>query len=357
MENNRKTSPEIKCGDLILKLDLGKPSETAQKKALKELRETSENIQKGIYELKRLLQAETDLIIPQDNEEWLIKYLRPCKFYPESARDLVRRHYNLRHKYKEITNVLKPFKLKQVFDANMVTILPQRDQHGRRIIMSLMGKQCDYNILPYDIMYAAGTLCTDLLQLEPETQINGVVYIVDLQGLSFSQALQHTPYRNKRVLDYIQNNIPLRVKGFHVVNQPKIFEPIFAAIKLFFNSKYAERIQLHGSNYKSLHRYVSAECLPQCYGGTMKTELMYGRETYQLLSHFEEYFEDIKHWSNGSFKYQIKTTTPSSQNVFKKMSEMETEIDTTENQIPADTDGFPEHATKYISTTKNVLRM
>ncbi|XP_065356437.1 alpha-tocopherol transfer protein-like [Calliphora vicina] len=296
MEDIRKTSPEIKCGDLILKLDLGKPSETAQKKALKELRETPENIQKGLIELKRLLQAETDLNIPQDNEEWLIKYLRPCKFYPESARDLVRRHYNLRQKYNEITQLLKPLNLKKPFDANVVTILPQRDQNGCRIIMSLMGKQCDYNALPYDIMYAAGTLCTDLLQLEPETQIHGVVYIVDLQGLSFSQALQHTPYRNKRALDYVQNNIPLRIKGFHVVNQPKFFEPIFSAIKLFFNSKFAERILLHGSNYKSLQRYISPECLPQCYGGTMNSELMYGRETYQLLSHFEDYFEDIKQY-------------------------------------------------------------
>ncbi|XP_065358493.1 alpha-tocopherol transfer protein-like [Calliphora vicina] len=289
-------SPEIKCGDLILKLDLGKPSETAQNKALRELRETPDNIQNGLIELKRLLQDEIDIKTPQNNEEWLMKFLRACKFYPESARDLIRRYYTIRRKYKEITNVLTPLKLKSVFEANLVSILPQRDQHGRRIIVTLMGKQWLHKIISYDSVYAATTLCSDLVQLEQETQINGVVYLVDLQALSFAQALQHTPYRTKRILDYIQNNIPLRVKGFHIVNQPKIFEPIFSAIKLFFNSKFADRILLHGSNYESLHRYVSPECLPQCYGGTLKSELTYGRETYQLLSHHQNYFEGLQQY-------------------------------------------------------------
>lgn len=34
--------------------------------------------------------ADTDLIVPKDNDEWLIKYLRRCKFYADSARKLVR---------------------------------------------------------------------------------------------------------------------------------------------------------------------------------------------------------------------------------------------------------------------------
>lgn len=32
---------------------------------------------------------EKDLHIPIDNDDWIVRFLRPCKFYPESARDLV----------------------------------------------------------------------------------------------------------------------------------------------------------------------------------------------------------------------------------------------------------------------------
>lgn len=50
-------SPEIKCGDCILKLELDEPKGSLQQKALQELRETPENIQKGLKELKKLLEG------------------------------------------------------------------------------------------------------------------------------------------------------------------------------------------------------------------------------------------------------------------------------------------------------------
>lgn len=51
-------SPEIKCGDFILKLELEMPDDDSLKlKALQELRETPENIEKGLKELKILLQG------------------------------------------------------------------------------------------------------------------------------------------------------------------------------------------------------------------------------------------------------------------------------------------------------------
>lgn len=114
-----------------------------------------------------------------------------------------------------------------------------------------------------------------------------------MTGLSFGQALKMTPYRSKRVLDYVQGSLPHRVKAFHIVNQPKIFEPIFAAIKPFFNEKFQSRIIMHGNNYESLHKYISPECLPERYGGTIKTDLLYGPETYALLSHYEEHYKSL----------------------------------------------------------------
>ncbi|KAI8121598.1 hypothetical protein FF38_04065 [Lucilia cuprina] len=280
--------------ELILKLDLGEPSLKAQQKALEELRETPENIRKGLKEFKELLEDLTDLNIPMTDEKWLLKFLRACKFYPESARDLVKRYYNIRKKYSEITNLLTPLKLKPVFEANIVSILPQRDQEGRRIVLSQSaGEHWNHKLIPLDLVYAASTLCTDLIQLEPETQINGVVYIADMKGLGISQALQYTPNRALRTLNYIQNNIPLRVKALHFINAPKIFESIFAGVKIFFNEKFAKRILIHGKNLETLHRYISPECLPECYGGTLKQELIYGPATYELLSPYQEYFENV----------------------------------------------------------------
>lgn len=123
---------------------------------------------------------------------------------------------------------------------------------------------------------------------------------MDLEDFSFGHALEYTPYVVKRFLDFTQNNGPLRFKGLHIINQPRIFQPILGAIKPFFSPKLAERIIAHGTNYESLHRHIAPECLPKCYGGTLDSKLMYGRETYELLAKHEKFFEDLQ-------KYGLKT--------------------------------------------------
>lgn len=57
-------------------------------KARKELRETPEVKQKALEELRALLKNEKNLYFA-DRDEILVRYLRPVKFYPESALALV----------------------------------------------------------------------------------------------------------------------------------------------------------------------------------------------------------------------------------------------------------------------------
>lgn len=40
------------------------------------------------YSLLRLF-SESDLVVPIDNDDWLVRFLRPCKYYPDSAFELV----------------------------------------------------------------------------------------------------------------------------------------------------------------------------------------------------------------------------------------------------------------------------
>jgi retinaldehyde-binding protein 1 len=56
--------------------------------ARRELRETPEVREKSILELRTLLHNATDLHY-RDDDEFLLIFLRPCHFYPESALNLV----------------------------------------------------------------------------------------------------------------------------------------------------------------------------------------------------------------------------------------------------------------------------
>lgn len=118
-------------------------------------------------------------------------------------------------------------------------------------------------------MIRAFDVLVDIFRLEPETQIHGAVYILDLKGLTMSQTLQFTPYFVKVLLEVLQRMVPLRLKGYHIINNPGIFLPIFKLVKKFLNEKYSQRTHMHGFNLESLHRFIEPSCLPESYGGTL----------------------------------------------------------------------------------------
>lgn len=76
-------------------------TETVQKIAEKEIRETPQIKEEAILKLRELLHNATDLYF-RDDDDFLITFLRPCHFYPESALRMV--IYNFYYKY--ICNIL-----------------------------------------------------------------------------------------------------------------------------------------------------------------------------------------------------------------------------------------------------------
>lgn len=74
------------------KFDIDRSPETPELLAIaeKDLRETPENIKKGLEELRKLLKENTDLVF-SDDDEFLTIVLRTCHWYPEGAIKLVKK--------------------------------------------------------------------------------------------------------------------------------------------------------------------------------------------------------------------------------------------------------------------------
>lgn len=126
--------------------------------------------------------------------------------------------------------------------------------------------------------------------MEPNSQINGIVAITDMEGLTVEQAMQFTPSYSKRNVESYHDGNSFRAKDLHFVNEPAIFHKIFNLARPFMSKKYGKRTHFHGSDMKSLHTFISPDCLPECYGGTLKLDLNYGPQLYELMAEFEEDF-------------------------------------------------------------------
>lgn len=174
----------------------------------------------------------------------MIRFLRPCKYYPESSLELVKHYYNFKVKHASVYDNLKPSKEKNVFEHNILTVLPNRDQYGRRVLIIELGKKWKHNKCSLDEVYKGCVLYLEAAMLEPTTQIAGAIVIFDMDGLTLQQTWQFTPPFAKRIVDLLQDAVPARVKNVHIVNQPYIFNMVFALFKPFLREKLKSRVNI-----------------------------------------------------------------------------------------------------------------
>ncbi|KAL1500881.1 hypothetical protein ABEB36_006304 [Hypothenemus hampei] len=301
MLSDMSVMPAVELGNYTLTIELDELKPEVREIARKELRETPEVTEDSIKKLRALLQEETDFHLPLDNDVWLTRFLRPTKFYPESARDLIKRYYGFKQKHASIYDGLLPSKERNIFQQNILTVQPNRDQLGRRILIIELGKKWKTDQVTLDEVFKGCVLFLEAAMLEPETQICGAIVIFDMDGLSLSQTTKFTPSFAARIVDWLQDSVPLRIKNIHIVNQPYIFKVVFALFKPFLREKLRSRIIFHGTDRKSLHKHIDPKCLPECYGGTLNLLRIDGSQWLELLEKCDDEFKAI-----NSYGYRKK---------------------------------------------------
>ncbi|XP_058447584.1 retinaldehyde-binding protein 1-like [Malaya genurostris] len=280
-------------------LDLSPPSAELLEVARQELRETPEVRAAALIELRKLLQAATDLYFP-DDDDFLIMFLRPSHFYPDSAIKLMRNVAEFKKTHSDLLKDLLPVDLKnEILNTDVVAVLKNCDQHGRRLMIVRMGNVWDPKVISEDKVFSLLYTVHKLAILEPKTQIKGAVVIYDFEGLGMKQVKGMSPGAAKRLLTFIQDAAPLRIKAVHFVKEPMLFSMVWTLMKPFVREKLKGRMYFHGDDMKKLHKHVDATCLPANYGGTMPT-LDYGsKEWYPTM---EKHTEDVKKFNSAGFK-------------------------------------------------------
>ncbi|KAJ2953835.1 hypothetical protein O0L34_g1464 [Tuta absoluta] len=285
-------SPFVEWGGNTIRLEKEPLTEKELiEKAETELRETPEIRDQALQELRQLLKGETSLVIPIEKDDFLLKFLRPCKFYAESAFKRIQAYYKFRLSHAEYCRDLMPTTVRSAFDHSIVSILAPRDQHGRRIMLVESGERWNPREVSLGEVFRGVQLGLESAMVEPKTQVCGVIVILDMKGLSFSHIMQFTPSFAKMVVDWIQDSIPIRLKAIHIVSQPYIFNMLFAIFKPFLREKLRKRIHFHGSDRESLFAHVDKKALRARHGGELPEPEIPGEVLWKMLHHYEDDFK------------------------------------------------------------------
>lgn len=155
----------------------------------------------------------------------------------------MRRVSEFKRDYADTVKNLMPVDEEEAFiNGNVVNILTNLDQEGRRVMIVHCGKIWDTKKVTSEQMFRLFYLVHVAALVEENTQIRGVVVIMDFDGLGMSQVRALTPSWSKRLLTFIQDAMPIRLKEVHIVNQPFIFNMVWTLFKPFVKDKLSRRV-------------------------------------------------------------------------------------------------------------------
>ncbi|XP_070533464.1 alpha-tocopherol transfer protein-like [Ptychodera flava] len=261
-------------------------------KAKRELNEDPATRQVHLDKLREMFNSRPDIKFRSD-DAFLLRFLRCKKFNAERAFKTLVRYYETRRDYKEIYGNFVPSHMNHILEMNVHYLASGRDNEGRRVFLFRPG--CvDPQKTNLVTAIATSIMVLEKISEEEETQVNGVVAIGDFTGATMGHATALGPATAKKLTDLIQNVLPLRLKAIHYVNQPAIFDAMFALFKPFLGEKIKKRIHFHGEEFGNLHSHVPSNLLPAEYGGAIP-EFSNKELTEYLLASEEDFIENNKY--------------------------------------------------------------
>lgn len=155
----------------------------------------------------------------------------------------LRRIAEFKREHAALLKDLMPEDEKAAFVENdVVNVLTNRDQDGRRVLIVHCGEIWDPKRVSADQLFRIFYLIQIAALVEPITQVRGVVVIMDFDGLGMKQIKALSPTFSKRLLTFIQDAMPLRLKQVHMVNQPFLFNMVWTLFKPFVQEKLKTRV-------------------------------------------------------------------------------------------------------------------
>lgn len=165
---------------------------------MKELNEVPERRLEHISELRAKLEAwvpdledslEQQLKLDRiDEDKFLLCFLRARKFDMDRAATLFVNYHKFRAKYAYMLGEMSLQEVEPTLRENIVSVLPHRTLQGSKVLVARLRK-IDFEFTPMEMVLKVLLMVLDKLIEEEETQVHGIVFCEDMEGLTFMQMM------------------------------------------------------------------------------------------------------------------------------------------------------------------------
>lgn len=173
-----------------------------------ELEETKQAKEGALKQLRRLISEDLLLHCPTD-DKFLTKFLRARKYDVDRAFKNITQYFMVHRDAPDLFDDLGPYTIP--FDVacrqhHLVTVSRKADPKGRGVIMLKLGTW-NNTICSLNDFFRVGLVCCEYLLLQEAAQLNGVVFVMDFEGLGAQHLTHYTPPVVKRLFNLMQTHL------------------------------------------------------------------------------------------------------------------------------------------------------
>lgn len=220
----------------------------------------------SLAKLRKLLEAEPGLKAPTDPAD-LLRFLRLYKYDVPASLEHIKKYCAIRASApKMFEGLSKPEECREL-TQDILTVLPQKNVHGRVVILGKYGKWKPSKVNQVKLVQAM-VLCLEHVSKDPAAQTAGLSWVADFDGWSLGNMRFIELRTTRNFMHYLQNCVPVLLSEAHVLRQPAAFDVLYAILRPFVRDEIIKAVRFHGKNLQGFHADVPPNTIPTEYGGT-----------------------------------------------------------------------------------------
>ncbi|XP_047528050.1 SEC14-like protein 2 [Vanessa atalanta] len=238
------------------------------------------------FALIKFRRSVKDVLKPEHNDHFLLRWLRARQWNPEAAEKMLRDSMKWREKWG-VDTTLESWKAPEVLETHFPSGSTGFDKEGSPIIIvpfvgldiwGLLHSVSRTDIVRMVLRHLENYLAIARKQaMTHGSNALKVTVIFDLEGFSMRQyAWKPAAELVFTLLQIYEANYPEILKICYIVNAPKVFSLAFSVVKKFIHEYTISKIRIYGCDTKKWQAQVltivDKDQIPKHYGGTMVDE-------------------------------------------------------------------------------------
>ncbi|XP_049541842.1 clavesin-1-like [Anopheles darlingi] len=240
-----------------------------RKTAKSELREDENLRNQSLAQMREWIAKSPHIKRCRTDALFLLRFLRTKKFSIPQSCAMLEKYLTVRQAnpaWFQRLDIEDP-ELEAIIDGGYIVPLPERDEHGRQVVLSVAGN-LDLTRVSSALLARAHILVQEVLADDEQSQVCGYTQCIDERELSMKLMSLWSLVDIRKAADCIQNGMPSRINGFNLIGLPSTAATLLEFCVSLLSDKLRKRINLYRT-VDDFANKMNRKILPKEYGGVV----------------------------------------------------------------------------------------